>query len=211
MDLGWIFFNSFLVGFSGAMMPGPLLAVGISETPRHGWRTGPIISVGHAIAEIGVVLVLMAGVVAFADDSRVTKVISVLGGIALIGMGAMMIWDILKNRVKYDAGADDEKKSQKLLAGKGITATLSNPFWFVWWGTVGLALLVDSQQVGIKGPVVFYFGHILSDFVWYTVVTVILWQGRRLIMGTGLKVLILACAVFLLYLGTKFFINGIIG
>lgn len=193
------------------MMPGPLLAVGISETPRHGWRTGPIISVGHAIAEIGVVLVLMAGVVAFADDSRVTKVISVLGGIALIGMGAMMIWDILKNKVKYNASADDEKKSQKLLAGKGITATLSNPFWFVWWGTVGLALLVDSQQVGVKGPVVFYFGHILSDFVWYTAVTVILWQGRRLIMGTGLKVLILACAVFLLYLGTKFFINGIIG
>lgn len=209
MDLGWIFVNSFLVGFSGAMMPGPLLAVGISETPRHGWRTGPIISVGHAIAEIGVVVVLMAGVVAIAHDTILTKSISILGGLALIGMGAMMIWDTLKNKVKYDVSEDTKKGSSKVLAGKGITATLSNPYWFVWWGTVGLALLVDSQQQGIKGPVVFYFGHILSDFVWYTVVTVILWQGRKLMMGTGLKVLILACAVFLLYLGVKFFINGV--
>ena len=209
MDLGWVFFNSFLVGFSGAMMPGPLLVVGISETPRHGWRTGIIISVGHAIAEIGVVLVLVMGIAAFAKDEVVTQVIGIVGGVALILMGLSMGRDILKNRVSYDSIDSSQKGSQRLLAGKGISATLSNPFWFVWWGTVGLSLLVDSQRLGIEGPIVFYFGHILSDFVWYTAVSIILWSGRKLFVGKVLKSLILACAAFLIYLGITFLITGL--
>ncbi len=209
MDLGAIFLNSFIVGFSGAMMPGPLLAVGISETPRHGWRTGPVITIGHAIAEVGVVLVLMLGVIAVAQNSAATKVISIVGGTALVLMGVMMIWDTLKNKVNYDEASTTDKGKSHLLAGKGITATLSNPFWWVWWGTVGLALLVDSQTAGIKGPIVFYFGHILSDLVWYSAVSIILWQGRKLLIGTPLKVLLIGCALFLVYLGAKFLIGGI--
>ena len=209
MDLSWVFFNSFIVGFSGAMMPGPLLVVGISETPRHGWRTGIIISVGHAIAEIGVVLVLVLGLAAFAKDELVTQVIAIVGGAALILMGLSMGRDILKNSLSYDSIDSSQKGSRRLLAGKGITATLSNPFWFVWWGTVGLSLLVDSQRLGIEGPIVFYFGHILSDFVWYTAVSVILWSGRKLFVGKVLKSLILACAVFLIYLGITFLITGL--
>jgi len=209
MDLGWVFFNSFLVGFSGAMMPGPLLVVGISETPRHGWRTGVIISTGHAIAEIGVVLVLMLGIATFAKDEVVSQVIGIVGGTALILMGLAMGRDILKNRVSYDSIDSSQKSSRRLLAGKGISATLSNPFWFVWWGTVGLSLLVDSQRLGIEGPIVFYFGHILSDFVWYTAVSIILWSGRKLFVGKVLKSLILACAAFLIYLGITFLITGL--
>ena len=209
MDLGWVFFNSFLVGFSGAMMPGPLLVVGISETPRHGWRTGVIISTGHAIAEIGVVLVLMLGIATFAKNEVVSQVIGIVGGTALILMGLAMGRDILKNRVSYDSIDSSQKGSRRLLAGKGISATLSNPFWFVWWGTVGLSLLVDSQRLGIEGPIVFYFGHILSDFVWYTAVSIILWSGRKLFVGKVLKSLILACAAFLVYLGITFLITGL--
>jgi threonine/homoserine/homoserine lactone efflux protein len=156
-----------------------------------------------------VVAVLMLGVVAVAQKSTVTRIISIVGGIALVSMGIFMAWDTLRNKVSYDSSSLEQKGKSHLLAGKGITATLSNPYWWFWWGTVGLALLVDSQVLGVKGPIVFYFGHIMSDFVWYTAVTVILWQGRKLMMGMGLKVLILACAVFLIYLGVRFFISGI--
>jgi len=203
MELFFIFLNSFIVGFSGAMMPGPLLAVGIAETPRHGWKTGPIISVGHAIAEIAVVIVLSLGIAAVTDNSLVTKIIGIVGGAALILMGAMMIYDIIRGRVNYDEPGNAKGSSQKL-AGKGIMATLSNPYWFIWWATVGLAFIVQSKEFGWVGPVVFYFGHILSDFVWYTVVTVLLWKGKNLLMGKGFKVLIITCALFLLFLGGRF-------
>ena len=208
MELLLLFFNSFVVGFSGAMMPGPLLAVGVAETPRHGWQTGPIISIGHAIAEIFVVVVLSLGLAALAQNRIVTAVIGVVGGAALILMGLQMGYEILKRKVNYEIVQQDKKSGHKL-AGKGITATLSNPYWFVWWGTTGLAFLVKSLKFGYIGPVVFYFGHNLSDFVWYSVVSVLIWMDKTLIMGRGLQILIVACSIFLVYLGITFIVDGV--
>ena len=208
MELFLLFFNSFVVGFSGAMMPGPLLAVGIAETPRHGWRTGPVISAGHAVAEVFIVVALSLGLAALAQNSTVAAIIGIVGGTALIVMGIQMAYGIIKSKVNYEI-VETEKGSSHKLAGKGITATLSNPYWFVWWATTGLAFLVKSLKFGIIGPVVFYFGHILSDFVWYTVVSILIWAGKKIIMGRVLKVLIVACAVFLVYLGITFIYDGV--
>ncbi len=207
MELAALFFYSFGVGFSGAMMPGPLLAVDIAETPRHGWKTGPVLCVGHAIAEVAVVVVLSLGVAAAAGEPIVARTIGVVGGLALVLMGGSMAYDTLRQRISYEGDAEGKPAGLKL-AGKGITASLSNPYWFVWWVTVGLALLVKGQEFGIFGAVVVYFGHILSDFVWYTIVSILLWKGRKLFMGTGLKVLLLLCAAFLLYLGGSFIYDG---
>jgi len=205
MELIALFFLSFGVGFSGAMMPGPVLAVSIAETPRSGWKTGPIISIGHAIAEIAVVVILSLGLVTISDDSIIPSIIGIVGGIALILMGIMMGIDIIRGGISYDSG---EKASSHKLITKGITTSLSNPYWFVWWVTTGLAFLTKSLKFGVIGPVVFYFGHIMSDFVWYTIVTVILWKGKKLIVGKGLKILILVCSAFLLYLGGWFIYDG---
>ncbi len=211
MELISLFFLSFGVGFSGAMMPGPLLAVDIAETPRHGWQTGPIISIGHAIAEIAVVIALALGFVALKENESLSRGISIVGGSALIIMGLFMGYNTLRKRITYEAENEGHRPAQHRLAGKGIAATLSNPYWFVWWATTGLAFVVKSVKFGAVGPVVFYFGHIMSDFVWYTVVSVLLWQGKRLIMGKGLKILILCCAAFLLFLGTSFIVDGLSG
>jgi threonine/homoserine/homoserine lactone efflux protein len=208
MELFVLFFNSLIVGFSGALMPGPLLAVGIAETPRHGWQTGPIISIGHAIAEIAVVALLSIGFAWLAESRTVAGVIGVVGGIALILMGAAMGYDVVRKRIDY-SGAAATRQSGKKLAGKGITATLSNPYWFVWWGTTGLAFIVKSLEFGFVGPVVFYFGHIMSDFLWYSLVSVLLWRGKSFLAASGLRVLILCCAVFLVYLGVTFIVDGV--
>ncbi|MEW6051195.1 MAG: LysE family transporter [Candidatus Zixiibacteriota bacterium] len=210
MELLSLFFNSFVVGFTGAMMPGPLLTVDIAETPRSGWKTGPILSVGHAIAEIAVVVVLALGLAALTDNTVIVRVIALVGGLALLAMAGMMAYDTLKSRVSYDATAAHGSSHMKLTA-KGITTTLVNPYWFVWWATIGLAFMVQAKGLGYVGPVVFYFGHIMSDFVWYTLVSVLIWNGRHLIMGRGLKILILTCVAFLLYLGVKFIHDGVTG
>lgn len=210
MELASIFFYSFAVGFTGAIMPGPLLIVDITETPRNGWKTGPIISTGHAIAEIAVVLILVLGVAAFARDGSALRFIGIVGGLALIGMGIMMAYDLMTGRINYAGESVSPHKSRKL-AVMGITATLTNPYWFIWWATIGLSLVVESQSFGWIGPTVFYFGHILSDFVWYTFVSVLLWTGRSLLVGPLFKTIISVCALFLIILGGRFMFKAITG
>lgn len=210
MELWSLFITSFIVGFSGAMMPGPLLAVDIAETPHKGVRTGPILIVGHGIAELAVVILLSLGLTAFAENQVVSNGIGIVGGAMLILLGLSMIHSLWKSKITRSS-AERKAKSSGRLALDGIIASLSNPYWFVWWATTGSAFLVKSLKHGVIGPPVFYVGHILSDFVWYSFVSFIIWKGRKLIIGTGYKVLVAVCALFLLYLGVLFIHDGISG
>ncbi len=210
MELLALFVTSFVVGFSGAMMPGPLLAVGVAEAPRKGAITGPIITGGHAIAEIVVVVLLSLGLAALAENKAVASGIGIIGGAMLIFMGLGMIYDIIKKKIEMSQDPAKAKKSGRLVLD-GILTSLSNPYWFVWWATTGSAFLVKSLKFGAVGPAVFYVGHIMSDLVWYSLVTYLVWKGRKLSVGYGYKILLGTCALFLLYLGGVFIRDGLAG
>ena len=222
MELLTLFMTSFIVGFSGAMMPGPLLAVTIAETPRKGFWVGPILIGGHSLAEIVVVVVLSLGLVTIAENESISRGIAIIGGAMLILMGAGMIAQLLKKDSDKTSESDtalETKNGKRTKKGKntgrlildGIITSLSNPYWFIWWATTGSAFIVKSMKFGITGPTVFYFGHILSDLVWYSFVSFIIWKGRKFVTGIGYKVLIGSCALFLIYLGGVFIYDGISG
>ena len=207
MSLLGLFFMSFGVGLSGALMPGPLLTVDIAESTRRGFWTGPIVTVGHAIAELVLVILLAVGLSEVLASETAFTVIGLLGGIALVLMGGAMLYDIIRKRVVFDASRPGA--SSGLLIGKGITASLSNPYWFVWWATVGSAFLSKSLSHGPAGPVVFYVGHIMSDLVWYTLVSFLISIGKKLLAGKPYYILISLCALFLLYIGVKFIVDAL--
>ena len=202
-----LFITSFTVGLSGALMPGPLLTVNIAESTRKGFWTGPILIGGHAIAELAVVVALVFGLSEFLASETSIKVIGILGGAALILMGGMMLYDIIRKKISFDPDAPGTGSG--LLVGKGITASLSNPYWFVWWATVGSAFLTKSFSHGMIGPVVFYVGHIMSDLVWYSFVSFMISIGRRLLTGKTYYILISCCALFLLYIGISFIVDSV--
>mgnify|MGYP000862952647 CR=1 FL=1 len=80
MDLIALFITAFLVGLSGAMMPGPLLTVTIAESARRGFKAGPLIVLGHAILELALIIALLAGLSFYLKKPLVTTVISIVGG-----------------------------------------------------------------------------------------------------------------------------------
>ncbi len=210
MELWTLFITSFIVGFSGAMMPGPLLAVDVAESPSKGYITGPILTGGHAIAELAVVILLSLGLAALAENRAISGGIGIVGGAMLIFMGIGMLYDLIRKKIEMKQDPSQAKKSGRLVLD-GIVTTLSNPYWFVWWATTGSAFLVKSLDHGAVGPAVFYVGHILSDLVWYSLVAFLVWRGRKLIVGQGYKFLIGICGLFLIYLGGSFIYDGISG
>ena len=91
----------------------------------------------------------------------------------------------------------------------GILLSLSNPYWVIWWLTVGAAFMTRSLELGLLGIGAFYIGHILSDYSWYSMVSAALASGRRLITERLYRGITLVCGIFLAAMGGYFLVTGV--
>lgn len=203
MSLFFIFTNAFVVGLSGAVMPGPLLTVNISAALKKGFWAGPIVVLGHALAELGVLFAVYFGLTKLASEPRVFYWIAVVGGVCLILMGGMMFIDLIRRKVRLEF-IDRTRRSQRMIVLLAVLASISSPYWILWWLTVGALLISQSLVYGLFGLIVFYVGHILSDLVWYSTVSFLIGKGKRYFSDLIYQLLIGACGIFLILLGIYF-------
>ena len=205
-----VFGTSFLVGLSGAVSPGPLLAFNIRETLRRGFLAGPYVAAGHAILELLVVVLLALGVSQLFDSDVAAGIIGVLGGLFLLWMGSRMVRN-------PGQGAPSASHSPALAHRGGVTGpmlggalvSLSNPYWTIWWLTVGATFMTQSMELGLLGIGAFYVGHILSDISWYSLVSFAIASGRRLVTDRVYRGIMLGCGVFLVAMGGYFIVTGV--
>ncbi|MBI2116139.1 MAG: LysE family transporter [candidate division NC10 bacterium] len=219
-SLAAIAITSFLVGLSGAMMPGPVLTVTIGETaarlrggvPGENFRTrtrgalaGPLIVLGHGILEILLVMGVVLGLGKLLIVGPVIGTIALLGGAVLLWMAWGMLRSVRSLSLQDTTAGEDRR--HPVLAG--ILTTLCNPYWIIWWATIGLSYIALSLRLGLTGLISFYIGHILSDLLWYGSVSLTLALGRRLLTDRTYRGLVTACAVLLLGFGLYFGYAGV--
>jgi len=198
MSLIVLGFSSFLIALSGALVPGPLFTLTVSESARRGASTGPLIILGHGILEIVIVALVLAGLSPFLSHETTRHVISLVGGCMLILMGILLLRDMPKARL--DLPAEKKGKGMNLIL-TGILGSITNPYWVVWWATIGLGYLVSSLQYGISGVVIFFLGHISADLAWYSLVSYAVSKGKRIMGEKGYRAVLLFCGIFLIFFG----------
>ena len=124
LTLTTIFASSFVIALSGALMPGPLLTVTVSESTRRGARAGPMMILGHGILELTLVVALLAGLAPFSNRDEVFIVIALVGGIILMWMAVSMFrslpglsldLDARRGKTEPDGGRDSVQPCQSLL------------------------------------------------------------------------------------------------
>ncbi|MBI2886163.1 MAG: LysE family transporter [Chloroflexi bacterium] len=206
--LGLLFLSSFIVGLSGAATPGPLLMVNIAEVARRGFWAAPALALGHSLLELVTVALLGLGLSQVLHTGVIPGLVGLLGGLFLLWMGGGMIRSAPRLSLRA-AMADARSSPAGLPVLLGVTASLSNPYWLVWWATVGASFMVASLAWGLVGLATFYVGHIASDFAWYAFVGAVVATGRRAMTDAVYRGLLVACAVFLLALGAFFILSGI--
>lgn len=193
LALATIFGTSFVLALSGAMMPGPLLTTTISESVRRGPLTGPFLILGHAILELAMVVALLVGLAPFLARSLVFAAIALVGAGVLIWMAAGMFRGLPALRIDWDARASRSGP----LVPTGIVVSVSNPYWVIWWATIGLGYLVSCKALGPAGVAAFFLGHVSGDLAWYTLISLLVARGRRLLTDRVYRGLIGVCATFL--------------
>ena len=176
IDAGLILFlaSVVVISLSGVIVPGPLLAVTIAKGPE-GPHAGLWIGLGHGIVEMPLIAMIALGFGAYFSSRPFTLVIGALGGAMLVYLGA----GIVRARGELTAGA---VKLPYRAVPSGALATLMNPYFFVWWATIGAALVVKAAAWGVSGLVLFGLVHWSCDIGWYWLVTVALARGNS---GSG--------------------------
>ncbi len=201
MNLAVIAVSSFMIALSGALVPGPLLAITVSESARRGASTGPLLILGHAILEILIIILILAGLSPFLKHETTRYVISLMGGGMLVLMGIMILKDL--RRIMLDLSAEGEGRRMNLVL-TGIVGSLVNPYWVIWWVTIGLGYLVSSMKYGIAGVIVFFLGHISADLLWYSAISYVVARGTKIMGEKAYKAVLAICAVFLIFFGAWF-------
>jgi len=202
--------SAFAIGFSGALMPGPLLGLTIDVGIKKGAKGGLLLGIGHALLELITVILLMIGLKEFIASPIVSGIIGMVGGLVLLLMGLDMFISAYKNKVSLeDLKTGEHKYSGPKLIIKGITVSISNPYFILWWASIGMALLLDSLKVGIVGIALVYIGHILSDISWFTFVAFSMSKSKKLMSPRVYRGLIMSLGIFVSGFAIYFINSGI--
>ncbi|HIH62037.1 MAG TPA: LysE family transporter [Methanobacteriales archaeon] len=193
--------TSFMIGLSGAMAPGPLLTVTISDSLKKGSKAGPLLVLGHVIGEVLLILLILEGFGWLITSSSASAWVGLIGGAVMIFMGLNMMRDTSPMM------ESDEFKDFGLVP-KGLVTSVSNPYFFIWWGTIGAALMLKGMELAkLAGLAAFLIGHWSSDFVWYSIVSFFSAKGK-VILKDSYKFIILACGIFLIVVGSYFILTS---
>jgi threonine/homoserine/homoserine lactone efflux protein len=204
-----MFFSSLLIAYSGALMPGPMLAVVLAESPRQGVRAGPLVVLGHGLLELALLGLLVLGLGPLLVREGVQAALSVVGGMMLVVTAAAMLVAVARGAVRLDLSGEPERGGGRRAVLGGILSSLSNPYWSLWWATIGLSLLTKAYAIGAAALVAFYVGHILGDLSWYSAVSGAIAAGRRWITPRVYRGMIVVTACFLLVLAAWFLASGL--
>lgn len=187
----------FLIGLTGALTPGPTLIATIQSALHVGWSGGPRVTFGHIIAELGVIVIIAAGISSIPDSAG--PAIAGIGGIALLVFGAMTL---LGAREAEIVSGSNKGKTGPVIAG--LVTSVSNPYFWIWWFTVGGALLLSSLSQGLFGLFAFIAGHWAADLAWFTLVSVGIYRSRT-VLGTSLyRGILVLCGIILMIFGLWF-------
>jgi threonine/homoserine/homoserine lactone efflux protein len=211
-----------VVSLSGVLMPGPISAMAVTEGARRGASAGLLITAGHAVAEAVLVVALGAGLSQVLRLSAIVGGIGVVGGVVLLWMG----WGIVqtaRGAREYPAPSAGPQTGSLSRARTSLTAatpgsvvraglliTVSNPYWLLWWATVGAAYYVAFSRFGLAALIVlFLIGHLALDLGWTTFLALAMGAGRGWLPAQAYQIILGICGLFVMAMSVYFVYSGL--
>ena len=194
--------GAMLISLSGVMAPGPMSAVTVvkgSEEPH----AGALVAAGHAVVEFPLMSAIFFGFGYLFSLPYVKPTIGLAGGIFLLIMAAGMFQGLRAG----GAPVSNERRSPVLA---GIMLTAVNPYFLIWWATVGATLVMQAAGFGTVWLVVFMVCHWLCDLGWSWLLSALSFKGGRILGKNFQKVIFGVSGVVLIVFSGKFIYDAVI-
>ncbi len=202
-----------LVSMSGVFSPGPLLFANISLSKYGGFWSGIKIAIGHTIIELPLIILLSLPFVVFSPvnmSSSTMKIISFIAGAILIVFGILYVIRLIRSNDILHSATNSSRIQNPYFVG--IMFTSINPFFIVWWSTVGVKLISDSISIlGHPIGIAFLFAaHIWTDYAWLGLSSYLSSRGFNIIRSEYHRYITILLTVPLFYFGINFVLGSFI-
>ncbi len=204
ISLTWYF-----ISLSGVLSPGPLSAMSIGEGARRGFWAGPLLALGHAVTELAMVTALAIGLREYLQQPLVAGVIGVVGGLFLLWMGYDLAVSGWRGGVTLEPGGTATGVARLGHVPAGVLLSIGNPYWLVWWATVGASYFLMFTSYGVLGLALFYLGHISLDVGWMSLLAFLSASGRGAIPEGVYRAVLMICGLFLIAMSLYFGASGL--
>lgn len=184
-------------------MPGPLTAATIASGYRNK-NAGLMIGIGHGIVEVPIIALIYFGFAAYLNIPIVRQITGVAGGLLLITMGLMLL-------IKFKNPVESIDKLSYNPLMTGILMTGGNPYFLLWWATVGITLITSAISFGLIGLTIFIILHLACDIGWDQILSLTVYKTKHLWNEKVQKAIFGICALVLIgfgiYFGVSVFLN----
>ncbi len=187
----------FGIGLSGALAPGPTLVATISGAGRYGPLVGSRVAAGHFLVEGLLVAALVLGVAPLVLSFKAA--IALVGGVALVGFGLLTLREA---RTATLSSPVKEAAPGPLIAG--VLTTAANPYFWLWWATLGGALLATALATGTSSAAAWLLGHGAADLGWLLVVGAMVSRGSTHLPDRWYHRLLAGCGVAMVAIGIAY-------
>jgi threonine/homoserine/homoserine lactone efflux protein len=188
-----------VISASGVMAPGPLFAANVSYGLREGTKSGIKMAIGHSVVEFPLVILLGVGVFSLEIFPEFRTIISIFGAITLFAFAALQIRTVLQKRESVES----KPKHGPLITGIALSAL--NPFFIIWWLTIGFKLISDAMLIwAFSGILIVFFLHIWMDFAWLGGVSFLASKSSRILSNRNYKIIMVGLSLMLIYFGISF-------
>ena len=191
------------ISVSGVMSPGPLFAANVAYGLKGGAKSGLKMAYGHTVIELPLVILLGIGAITLVSLPQFRDVISILGALSLFVFAAIQIKKVLKKPSDVFEG-----KRGPFIAGVMLSGL--NPFFLIWWFTIGFKLISDSLLLwSFVGIFIMFVFHIWMDYAWLCSVGFLSSRGKRIVSNKNYRIFIIAISAVLVYYGVTFVLQAI--
>lgn len=202
MSLLTFLFEAVFISLTGVMAPGPVTAIAIgkgSESPH----AGALVAIGHGIVEFPLMISILFGFGYFLGLYYVNATIALIGGLILLIMGAGMF----KNSILPVEITSTGPTRSPIIAG--VFLSLGNPYFLIWWATLGAVLILESVKFGMLIFFVFALVHWLCDFLWYYFLSILSFKGGKFFGKSYQRVVFAICGAFLFLFSGMFIYDAL--
>ena len=167
-------------------------------------KAGLKTALGHMLIEFPLVMLLGAGISVFLTNKIVQLILYILGALFLFYFGILQF----KVREIEFRSSDSSRYFGPLISG--ITFTLFNPYFIIWWLTIGGVIILNTiLLLGYFGLPLIYVTHVWMDYAWLGFIAYLASIGRRRFGWRMIKYVNVVLGVIMMYFGVTFILESI--